>query len=180
MIGAPGSGVGNWRKNKVHYLYVNVKSPAPLSTPPKIPMSRKTTTYTISQLARHFAVTPRTVRFYEDKGLLSPRRVENQRIYREQDFVRLKLILRGRRIGFSLAALKHTLALYDTKSGEAAQIEYVLRTIGKHRTELEQRQKDIAATLEDMRGIEARIRENRPRASGRRCIENRMSVKGTE
>ena len=116
------------------------------------------TTYTISQLARHFGVTLRTVRFYEDKGLLSPRRVENRRVYRERDFVRLKLILRGRRIGFSLAELKQTLALYATKSGEAAQIDYVLKTIGKHRTELEQRQKDIAATLEDMRGIEARIK----------------------
>ena len=119
---------------------------------------RTKTTYTISQLARHFGVTLRTVRFYEDKGLLSPRRVENRRVYRERDFVRLKLILRGRRIGFSLAELKQTLALYATKSGEAAQIDYVLKTIGKHRTELEQRQKDIAATLEDMRGIEARIK----------------------
>ena len=119
---------------------------------------RTKTTYTISQLARHFGVTLRTVRFYEDKGLLSPRRVENRRVYRERDFVRLKLILRGRRIGFSLAELKQTLALYATKSGEAAQIDYVLKTIGKHRTELEQRQKDIAATLEDMHGIEARIK----------------------
>ena len=119
---------------------------------------RTKTTYTISQLAQHFGVTLRTVRFYEDKGLLSPRRVENRRVYRERDFVRLKLILRGRRIGFSLAELKQTLALYATKSGEAAQIDYVLKTIGKHRTELEQRQKDIAATLEDMRGIEARIK----------------------
>ncbi len=117
-----------------------------------------TTTYTISQLARHFDVTPRTVRFYEDKGLLSPRRVDNRRIYRQRDFVRLKLILRGRRIGFSLAELKQTLELYDTKSGEAAQIEYVLTTIAKHRDELQRRQRDIAATLKDMRGIEARIR----------------------
>ena len=125
---------------------------------------RTKTTYTISQLAQHFGVTLRTVRFYEDKGLLSPRRVENRRVYRERDFVRLKLILRGRRIGFSLAELKQTLALYATKSGEAAQIDYVLKTIDKHRTELEQRQKDIAATLEDMRGIEARIKasEKRP------------------
>ncbi len=121
------------------------------------------TTYTISQLARHFDVTPRAVRFYEDKGLLSPRRVENQRIYRERDFVRLKLILRGRRIGFSLAELKQTLELYDTKFGEAAQSEFVLETIDKHRNELEQRQRDIAATLEDMRGVEERIRENRLR-----------------
>ena len=122
-------------------------------------MNDKNTTYTISQLARHFAVTPRTVRFYEDKGLLSPRRVEKQRIYRERDFVRLKLILRGRRIGFSLAELKQTLALYETRAGEAAQIEYVLNIIAKHRAELQQRQKDITATLEDMRGIEARLRE---------------------
>ena len=124
------------------------------------PMNPKDTTYTISQLTRHFNVTPRTVRFYEDRGLLSPGRVENRRIYRERDFVRLKLILRGRRIGFSLAELKQTLSLYDTELGEAAQIEYVLKTIDKHRAELEQRQTDIAETLADMRDIEERIREN--------------------
>lgn len=121
------------------------------------------TTYTISQLARHFDVTPRTVRFYEDRGLLSPRRADNQRVYRERDFIRLKLILRGKRIGFSLAEIKQTLNLYDTESGEAAQIAFVLKTIDKHRADLEQRQTDIEATLEDMRGIEERLRESRPR-----------------
>jgi len=122
-------------------------------------MTVNDTTYTISQLSRHFDVTPRTIRFYEDQGLLSPQRVENQRIYRERDFVRLKLILRGKRIGFSLAELNQTLNLYDTEFGEEAQTEYVLKIIHNHREELEQRQRDISATLEDMRSIEARIGE---------------------
>ena len=122
-------------------------------------MTENDTTYTISQLSRHFDVTPRAIRFYGDQGLLSPRRVESQRIYQERDFVRLKLILRGKRIGFSLAELKQTLDLYDTKFGEEAQTEYVLKTIANHREQLEQRQRDISATLEDMRGIEARIRK---------------------
>ena len=121
-------------------------------------MDAKNITYTITQLTRHFGITPRTVRYYEDKGLLSPLRAGNQRIYQERDFIRLKLILRGRRIGFSLAELKRTMNLYDSEAGEARQIEYVLAVIEKHRIELQLRKKDIVDTLKDMRDIEARLR----------------------
>ena len=75
-------------------------------------MSSKAT-YSISDLARHFALTPRTIRFYEAEKLLSPRREKNKRVYSERDLVRLKLILRGKRLGFSLAEIKTTMQLYD-------------------------------------------------------------------
>ena len=115
-------------------------------------------TFSISEMAKHFDVTPRTIRFYEDQGLLNPTRLENQRIYSERDFVRLKLILRGKRIGFSLAELKKTLDLYDTQTGEDAQAEFVLETIKNHRKSLQQKLSDIEATLQEMDDIEQRIK----------------------
>ena len=109
-------------------------------------------------MAKHFGVTSRTIRFYEDQGLLNPTRVESQRIYSERDFVRMKLILRGKRIGFSLAELKKTLDLYDTQTGEDAQAEFVLETIKSHRQSLQQKLADIQATLQEMDDIEQRIK----------------------
>lgn len=115
--------------------------------------------YTISELAKHFDVTPRAIRFYEDQGLLSPKRVNAQRVYNDGDFVRLKLILRGKRIGFSLAELKQTITLYDTHPDEKAQLQFVLNTIETHRQELTERKEDIETTLADMDDVHARVRE---------------------
>ena len=115
--------------------------------------------YTISELAKHFDVTPRAIRFYEDQGLLSPKRINAQRVYNDGDFVRLKLILRGKRIGFSLAELKQTISLYDTQPDSKAQLQYVLETIDSHRQELLERKQDIETTLADMDDVQARIRE---------------------
>jgi DNA-binding transcriptional MerR regulator len=115
--------------------------------------------YTISELARHFDVTPRAIRFYEDQGLLNPKRVNAQRVYNEGDFVRLKLILRGKRIGFSLAELKQTITLYDTHPDEKAQLQFVLDTIENHRQELIQRREDIETTLADMDDVHQRVKE---------------------
>ena len=116
-------------------------------------------TYTISELARRFDVTPRAIRFYEDQGLLKPRRVNGQREYNDRDFVRLKLILRGKRIGFSLAEIKQTISLYDTQPDEKAQLNYVLETIESHRQDLLERKVDIETTLADMDDVQARIEE---------------------
>jgi len=116
-------------------------------------------TYTISELARHFDVTPRAIRFYEDQGLLNPKRVNAQRVYNDGDFVRLKLILRGKRIGFSLAELKQTISLYDTHPDEKAQLQFVLDTIETHRRELIERKEDIETTLADMDDVHARVNE---------------------
>lgn len=109
-----------------------------------------TTTYTISNLARHFDLTTRTIRFYESEGLLSPKRENNRRIYNEKDHIRLKLILRGKRLGFTLSEIKTTMDLYDNQPNEMAQLEYVLKIIENHRKALEQKQNDIKNTLADM------------------------------
>ena len=116
-------------------------------------------TYSISDLSRHFDVTPRAIRFYEDQGLLSPERINAQRVYNDGDFIRLKLILRGKRIGFSLAELKQTISLYDTQPDSKAQLQYVLETIDSHREELLERKQDIQTTLADMDDVQTRIRE---------------------
>lgn len=109
-----------------------------------------TSTYTISDLAKHYDLTSRTIRFYESEGLLSPKRKKNRRIYDDRDKVRLKLILRGKRLGFSLAEIRTTMELYDNQPNEIAQLRYVLDTIETHRKELEQKQTDIVNTLADM------------------------------
>ena len=115
--------------------------------------------YSISELAAHYDITPRAIRFYEDQGLLKPKRVNGQRVYNERDFVRLKLILRGKRIGFSLAEIKQTMSLYDTHSGSRAQLEYVLSTIQSHRNDLINRRQDIEKTLADMDDVYTRLKE---------------------
>jgi len=116
-------------------------------------------TYSISELAKRFDVTPRAIRFYEDQGLLSPKRVNAQRVYNDGDFVRLKLILRGKRIGFSLGELKQTITLYDTHPDSKVQLQYVLDTIEAHRQELIERKEDIETTLADMDDVQARVHE---------------------
>ena len=114
-------------------------------------------TYSISELAKHFDVTPRTIRFYEDQALLKPARKNGKRIYNEGDFVRLKLILRGKRIGFSLSELQRTISLYDTQPDEKVQLLFVLETINSHRRELIERKEDIETTLADMDDVRDRI-----------------------
>ena len=116
-------------------------------------------TYSISDLAKYFEVTTRTIRFYEDQGLLSPMRKNTVRVYNDRDRVRLQLILRGKRLGFSLAELNETLKLYDTTPDKKIQLEYVLNTIERHRSELKQKQQDIKRTLADMKKVENRILE---------------------
>ena len=115
--------------------------------------------YSISDLSRHFDLTPRTIRFYESEGLLEPLRENNNRIYQERDLVRLKLILRGKRLGFSLAEIKTTMELYDTQPSEAAQLEFVLETIESHRQELKQKQLDIENTFAEMESVAEKIQQ---------------------
>ncbi len=88
---------------------------------------RQKRTYTIGDLVEAFDVTPRTIRYYEEIGLLSPQRRGQRRIYSEGDRVRLRLILRGRRLGFSLEEIREILALYDPEEGGKAQLERVLK-----------------------------------------------------
>ena len=132
----------------MHDVYVNVNIPYTVPMP---------ATYSISELSEQFDISTRTIRFYEDQGLISPEREGTRRIYAERDRVRLKLILRAKRIGFSLSEIRETLALYDSESGEEAQMRYVLGVIDEHRSTLNQQMEDIRQVLADMSQVERRI-----------------------
>ncbi|MDH4012676.1 MAG: MerR family transcriptional regulator [Chromatiales bacterium] len=116
-------------------------------------------TYTISELANEFAVTPRTLRFYESRGILGPDRVGQRRVYNERDRVRLRLALRGRRLGFSVEDCKEIIEMYNPIVGnESDQLEYLLAKISDHRAVLEDKQRDIEATIAAMDEIESLCR----------------------
>ncbi len=112
--------------------------------------------HSISELAREFDVTTRTIRFYEDEGLLAPERRGQTRLYSPRERVRLKLILRGKRLGFSLAEIKEIFDLYDGAPGEAGQLRHFLGKIAERRRQLEQQREDIEVTLAELANIEAR------------------------
>ena len=116
-------------------------------------------TFSITELAQEFDVTTRTIRFYEDQGLLAPARRGQSRIYAQRDRTRLKLILRGKRLGFSLAEVAEIIELYDNQPGETGQLEFFLSKIADRRILLEQQREDIAITLEELKIVEARCHE---------------------
>lgn len=117
-------------------------------------------TYSISELASEFDVTTRSIRFYEDQQLLAPARRGQTRIYSSQDRVRLKLILRGKRLGFSLAETRELFELWDeTTTGSEKQLNLLLVKIAEKRAELEQQLKDIAMVQLELDSAEARCRE---------------------
>ncbi|TXF12633.1 MerR family transcriptional regulator [Pelomicrobium methylotrophicum] len=118
----------------------------------------KKATYTITELAREFDVTTRTIRFYEDQGLLNPSRNGRRRVYSHRDRVRLKLTLRGKRLGFSLSEIKELFDLYDSARGEIAQLEQFLIILGKRRAALEQQRQDIDAMLAEIAAFEKQCR----------------------
>ena len=113
-------------------------------------------TFSITELAQEFDVTTRTIRFYEDQNLLTPARRGQSRIYAQRDRTRLKLILRGKRLGFSLAEVAEIIELYDNQPGETGQLEFFLSKIADRRFLLEQQREDIATTLEELKIVEAR------------------------
>ena len=107
-------------------------------------------TYTISQLAAEFEVTTRTIRFYEDQGLISPKRDGSARVFSSRDRVRLKLALRGKRLGFSLAEIRELFELYDVSRDERKQLEEFLARLERRRARLEQQREDIAVMLNEI------------------------------
>ena len=115
--------------------------------------------YSIGALAREFAVTARTIRFYESEGLIAPLRVGQRRVFRPRDRVRLKLILRGKRLGFSLREIAQIIDLYDAPQGEAGQLHTLLARIAGRREELERKHQDILAALQHLDGVAAGCRE---------------------
>ncbi|HEY3015719.1 MAG TPA: MerR family DNA-binding transcriptional regulator [Nocardioides sp.] len=123
-------------------------------------------TWTISELASDYDVTLRTIRHYESLGLLSPERRGTARIFRNRDRIRLELVLRGRRLGFSLDEIARIVNMYDDQPGEAGQLEYLLAQIDVRRAELAGLRADIEQTERELDAVEARCREELARLEG--------------
>lgn len=123
-------------------------------------MTEPSRTWTISELAREFGVTTRTIRFYEDQGLLHPERRGQQRIYSAADRVALILILRGKRLGFTLAESREMIDLYDPTSGNVTQLERMLDKLAEKRALLERQQEDIRQMQTELDDVERRCRDS--------------------
>jgi DNA-binding transcriptional MerR regulator len=112
--------------------------------------------FTITELAAEFDVTPRAIRFYEDVGLLEPQRAGRNRVYSQRERTRLKLTLRGKRLGLSLQEIKQLVDMYDSPSDTAPQLEAFLLVLRNHRKQIELQLEDIRVTLEEIAQHEAR------------------------
>jgi DNA-binding transcriptional MerR regulator len=120
--------------------------------------ARESATWSIGDLAEDYDVTLRTLRHYEELGLLTPERVGTSRVYRQRDRIRLELILRGKRLGFSLQEIAVIVNMYDQPPGEEGQLTYLLEQCAVRRSELEQRRRDIDETLAELARVERRCR----------------------
>ena len=116
-------------------------------------------TYSIGELAEEFGITSRTLRLYEEEGLLDPRREGTRRIYNERNRVRLRLILRGKRLGWSLSEIRESFQLYDSSLGEEAQLEWMLNKLESRRETLVAQRKDIDSALQDLQQVEKNARQ---------------------
>lgn len=117
-------------------------------------------TYSISELASEFDLTTRSIRFYEDQELLHPTRRGQTRVYSSKDRVRLKLTIRGKRLGFSLAEIRELFELWDeTRSGSKKQLHLMLSKIGERRAALDQQMKDITMVQLELESAEIRCRQ---------------------
>ena len=110
-------------------------------------------TYSIGELAEEFGVTSRALRLYEEEGLLDPQREGTRRIYNDRNRVRLRLILRGKRPGWSLSEIRESFDLYDSSLGEEAQLEWMLDKLAQRRQSLVEQSKDIENALQDLERI---------------------------
>jgi len=111
--------------------------------------------YSIGDLAADLGVSPRTIRFYEDQGMLAPQRVGGNRVYGQRDLARLKLILRGKRLGFSLSDIRELLDLYDVDQDHLEQMTQTLQKGRVRIVELEQQLSELQTTLHELRELEA-------------------------
>jgi DNA-binding transcriptional MerR regulator len=137
------------------------------------PLASAEPTQAIGALASRFDVTPRTLRHYEEIGLLAPRRRGSTRLYTERDVSRLKLILRGKRLGFALEETRELFALYDADKGANAHIPKFMALIARRRAILQQQLRDIRAVLAEIDVCEAECRaalarKRRPMRTGTR------------
>ncbi|HJV83938.1 MAG TPA: MerR family DNA-binding transcriptional regulator [Noviherbaspirillum sp.] len=118
-------------------------------------------TYTITELAREFDITPRAIRFYEDQGLLSPKREGaggRTRVYSARERTRLKLTLRGKRLGLSLQEIKSLVTMYESPKDTTAQLKHFLGVLEQHKETLERQREDLEVTLAEIAAHEAECR----------------------
>ena len=130
-------------------------------------------TYTITELAEEFAITPRAIRFYEDHGILNPKREGvggRHRVYPARERTRLKLTLRGKRLGFTLAEIKDLIDMYESPKDTQPQLQRFLGLLQTHREKLEQQREDLELTLSEIAAHEEECRqllvEAKPTAAG--------------
>ena len=131
-----------------------------------IRLTQPTSTFAISDLAREFGITPRTIRFWEDQGILSPERVGSKRVFTRRDRARLKMALRGKRLGLSLAEIKDLIGMYNSTEDETPQLLECLRVMSSRRTALEQQREDIAAMLAEISQFEQQCQQELTRRDG--------------
>ncbi len=114
--------------------------------------------FSIGELAGEFGITSRTLRLYEEEGLLDPQRDGTRRIYNERNRVRLRLILRGKRLGWSLSEIRESFDLYDSSHDESAQLESMLGKLEQRRETLITQRSDIDSALQDLERVETNAR----------------------
>ena len=114
--------------------------------------------FSISELAQEFDVTPRAIRFYEDQGLLAPRREGQRRIYTARDRTRLKLTLRGKRLGLTLSEIRELIDMYEPGRDERPQLERFLSVLESHKASLLQQRADIEAQLSELQAFEKKVK----------------------
>ena len=129
----------------------------PAAAPQTVPRDAGQRIYSIAELAREFGITPRTMRFYEDEGLLKPRRHGLTRLYSVGDRTRLGWILRGKRLGFSLAEIKELLDLYQVDRTGVQQLRELLRRSRLHIDDLERKRHDLDAHIAEFRDVETQV-----------------------
>ena len=127
----------------------------PAPRPPSDPAPRR---HTITELAAEFDITARAIRFYESVGLLTPQRQGRNRVYTQRDRTRLKLTLRGKRLGLSLLEIKQLVDMYDSPSDTAQQLSAFMAVLAAHRRQLEQQREDLEITLAEIAQHEERCR----------------------
>jgi len=130
-----------------------------MTADPSASEPRERTEYSIGDLAREFDVTPRAIRFYEDQGLLAPRRAGQRRVYTLRDRTRLKLTLRGKRLGLTLSEIRELIDMYEPGRDERPQLERFLTVLASHQASLEQQRADIDAQLSEIAAFEKRLRK---------------------
>ena len=120
--------------------------------------------FSISELAREFDITPRAIRFYEDQGLLAPKRDGQRRIYSPRDRTRLKLTLRGKRLGLTLSEIRELIDMYEPGRDERPQLERFLAVLEAHKASLLQQRDDIEAQLSEIHTFEKKVRKQLKRS----------------